>query len=414
MTDKHQTTRDPSERLPPDEAKRKYPTKPGPRDEKLFLDLDSGVRGYLPDQIDRLYFNSPKSCTRRLLKHFQNRYLWRFPVTVPQAAHSGRRESSLMYTLDEAGAAFLAERGFAVTWKPEDKVVYEQDRAHLILNNDIRISLKLALAEAGFVIKRWETDHTIRKSGPFDVVYTPPYQPEKQSGKVIPDDWITIETEAGEHHIFLEIDTGSEPLTHKQPPKGRPNAIEVKLCKYKALFHKKKVPQTNPQEYQPSPFEEQAGVQQKTNITVVFISTGSEKKVESLAKIVRKTGGGKSFLVGRYALARFEDLVLRPIYRPAWIKHPDYVTLLGQHSSFEPIKQRLAATQIPEKFWPEVQLPYMAWIRKLVEQEELPEIGLEPGIGITAEDMVPAYVAEFEDRLARKLAELEEKKRKQV
>jgi hypothetical protein len=310
-------------RLLLERAKQEYPVHLTERDIAIFSVLASGVQGLTTEQIKRLFFpGNWSTCTKRLQKLFQNRYIWRYKIDLHKLGFTEGPQETLIHTLDEAGARVLDQQleiPVEAIWQPSDKKISEQDLRHLILNNDIRISIRLAVESLGYTVENWETDQTIRRKPTeqkWVVDFVPSYGTKVESGEIVPDDYLTIVTPERRYISILEIDTGTETRQPQQQPKGKDTSIATKVRRYIALFHKK-------DRSEPSVFEKITGQEQKGR--VFFITTGGEDAVENLLNTIKGVGGKNTYWVGRYELARREDLVLtHSIWRKCGDTEPAY------------------------------------------------------------------------------------------
>lgn len=357
MIKKRKKRIDPTQRLPLAQAHQQYPIALTERDLELLAYLASGVRGLTTDQIERWPFRGNRSgCNDRLQRLFQNCYVDRWWVNLRELGFEDGAERTLMHVIDKDGvivaASHLGVPVAAINWRPSDKTIEKQDLRHLILNNDIRISIQLAVsqlqqqwlednpkASKGYAIIRWETDQTLRQKPQEQkliVDYVPPYEDEPfpETSEIVPDDLLIISTPIFDVISLIELDTGSEVRTHQARPKGKDSSVASKIRKCLALFHK-------PSKKEPSKFELAAGIENQRGVRVFFITTGGELAVQSLLNTIREAGGRNTFWVGRYALARREDLILtRPIWRKAGDTEPIYYRWIGM-SKIEEVRHRL-------------------------------------------------------------------------
>lgn len=331
----------PTVRLLLERAKQEYPVHLTERDIAIFSVLASGVQGLTTEQIKRLFFpGNWSTCTKRLQKLFQNRYIWRYKIDLHKLGFTEGPQETLIHTLDEAGARVLAQQlGVpveAINWLPSDKKISEQDLRHLILNNDFRISIRLAVKSLGYTIENWETDQTIRRKPTeqkWIVDFVPSYGTEVESGEIVPDDYLTIVTPERRYISILETDTGTESRQPQQQPKGKDTSIATKVRRCISLFQKI-------DRLEPSTFEKITGQEQK-GIRVFFVTTGGEDAVENLLNTIKGVGGKNTYWVGRYELARREDLVLtHGIWRKAGDTEPAYYPWIGR-SKLEEVRHRL-------------------------------------------------------------------------
>lgn len=331
----------PTERLPLAEAKRAYPLELTERDIEI-LEALAWFQGLTTEQLSQLFFPGHWSTgTRRLLKLFQNRFTWRERLDLPQLGLKEGPQETLLHTLDEAGAQILAQQKGVpaeVLWQPSDKKIRDPGLRHVLLNNEVRIAIRLAAAAGGYTVEHWETDQTLRRK-PADqkwlVEFVPSYEAEDglETGEIVPDDYLTLVTPERHHISLVELDTGTEVRQPQQRPTGKDTSIATKVRRYIALLHKEK-------KTEPSAFEQLTGQDQK-GIRVFFITTGTDKAVENLLAVLRQNGAKNSYWVGRYTLARQKDFVLtRPIWRKAGDSEPIYYPWIGM-SYVEKLRQRL-------------------------------------------------------------------------
>ena len=329
----------PTERLSLAEAKKVYPMQLTERDMDLLELLASGLQGLTTEQIKRLYFpGNWSTCTKRSQKLFQNRFIWRYKIDLHALGFEEGPQETLLHTLDEQGAMVLARKfqlPVETFWQPGDRTIREKGLRHLTLNNDVRIAIKLATETLGYTVE-WETDKSIRQKPEeqkWVVDFVPSYGAEVETSEIVPDDYLVIETPKSSYLCVLEIDTGSEIRQPQKRPRGKDTSLATKIRRYISFLHKEK-------RSDPSLFEKLTDQQQK-GIRVFFVTTGGEKAVESLLETIRNNGGKNTYWVGRYDLARREDLVLtRPIWRKAGDDEPAFYPWIGR-SKVEELQFRL-------------------------------------------------------------------------
>jgi hypothetical protein len=179
-------------------------------------------------QIERLFWGQPgpepnTRCQLRLQRLYQHGYLDR--DDQPQKITEGRKP--LVYFLDEAGAALLAELDDVgreqIDWHKRENDVSWLFLNHLLRVNDVRLSLTLSAHEHNWTIRPWLDDQALRRDKR-DYV---PVQIEGKDGRrrvekvaFVPDGYAVLDA-AGEEpfHYFLEIDLGT--VTGRSAREGR-------------------------------------------------------------------------------------------------------------------------------------------------------------------------------------------------
>lgn len=399
---KHRKRVSPTERLSLAEAKRVYPLELTERDIEIFKAL-AWFQALTTEQISQLFFpGNWSTCTKRLLKLFQNRFIWRERLDLTQLGFKEGSET-LLHTLDEEGARVLTQqRGVPVDtlWQPRDRKIREQDLRHLILQNDIRLSIKVAGKALGYTVEYWETDQTLRRKTAEQkwlVEFVPSYEAEDglEGGEIVPDDWLTLVTPGRRYISILEFDTGTELRQPQQRPKGKDTSIATKARRYIAFFHKK-------DRSEPSLFEKITGQEQK-GIRVFFITTGTDKAVDNLLTTLREAGAKNSYWVGRYALARREDFILtRPIWRKAGDTEPIHYPWIGM-SYLEKLRHRLQQHGVGAG---EIEVRVTAIINLAKSQlldgwsERKLDMSLEQAVALRSDELAEAILKRFEERVA--------------
>lgn len=171
-------------------------------------------------QIERLLFHPVQTeehrrtrCGERLKRLYHHGLLQRReqPVTLDQ----GRKP--FLYLLDRAGRDFLAQKNGIepgqIDWKPSDNRTATGFLSHLLATNDVRISISLACRGAGYRLKRWIDDKTLRSSAMQDKVIIPARSGPVCEVAVVPDGYFQITIPEGAdrsvYHSLLEIDMGT-------------------------------------------------------------------------------------------------------------------------------------------------------------------------------------------------------------
>lgn len=399
----------PTERLPLAQAKDAYPVQLTERDIEIFKVLASGVQGLTTQQISRLFFPGDRSkCTRRLQKLFQNRFISREKINLHQLGFKEGPEETLLHILDEEGARVVAQQlGVPVEtiWQPSDKKIREQNLRHLILNNDIRISIKLAVEALGYTVESWETDQTLRRKPTkqrWMVDFVPSYgaEGESETGEIVPDDLLTICTPTLNVISLIELDTGSEVRTPQARPKGKDSSVASKTGKYLALFDK-------PSKKEPSKFELATGIENQRGVRVFFITTGGELAVQSLLNTIKEAGGRNTFWVGRYELARNPNLILtRPLWRKAGDNEPAYYPWIGM-SKLEEVRYRLrhygvASSDIEAHM---IRITDLAESQLIGWSKRKQDMSLEQAVALRSDELAEAILKRFEERLGKEVGE---------
>jgi hypothetical protein len=328
--------------LPLEQAKREYPIELQTRDLNVFKFCLLLVLATIA-QIERMFFPGNRNgCNARLLKLSANKYLRRWKINLHNLGITDGPKETFLYGLDTAGAETLAHYLGApveeIGWQGRGKQLGEHDLLHLILNNDVRVAIKLAAEQRGYTVTDWETDFIRRRladEDKFVVTYLPPYEDASvlETSEIIPDDSFTVVTPERRYPSFVELDTGSEPRQLQKRPQGKDTSIATKVRRYIELLHK-------PSRKEPSLYEKITGRDQK-GIRVFFISTGTDKAVENLLSTIRNNNGRNTYWVARYELAKREDLILtRPIWRKAGDDEPIYYPWIGM-SKLEQVRHRL-------------------------------------------------------------------------
>jgi len=343
---------EPTQRLPKAQARQQYPIVLTEDEFELLTFLAiGGVRALTSQQICRLFYSGNRSkCNTRLLAMFQNSLVDRWFISLRKLGFKEGAERTLINVIDKAGveavASYLRVPVTSINWRPSDRTIEERDLRHLIPNNDIRGSIRLAVdqlqqqwleenppASKGYAITRWETDHLIRQKPDEEkliVDYVPTYgkKGDLESAEIVPDDLFIISTPTFDFINLLELDTGSEVRTPQVWPVGKSSDISSKVRRYVSCFYK--APKKEGVGKEPSIFEEATGIKNQRGVRLMFIVLGSERKAEALVTAIRDAGGRNMYWVGRHELACREDLVLtHKIWRRASDEKPIYSSWIG-------------------------------------------------------------------------------------
>jgi len=189
------------------------------RDKKIILCVYE-QRFLRLDQLQRLFFKSIRATQRRLKTLYELRFLSRTRL----AKTFGEGTSQYVYSLDEAGAYFIAsqrkiERG-DLRWKKKRNLVELMFLEHTLAVNEIYVRLKEAEKDQECKLLEWVSEREFQ--GYF----------WKDIGKIRPDAYFKLEVcdptlgEPITYDYFVEVDLGTMRL----------KSFAAKIQKYVELF----------------------------------------------------------------------------------------------------------------------------------------------------------------------------------
>lgn len=171
------------------------------RDRDLWLLEALGKMRFLTTtQLAKLFFAGSRWAANKRLRKLLDRGL------VHAWVRSLAQEN--VYSLDRAGLGFLTEQSEDVSWSVPRGLDGNLD--HLLLINDVRISLALGLAAEGGEIRAWRSDWELRAP---------------VRAKVVPDALFAIRWEDEERAFALEVDNATR----------SPRRFLAKILRYRSL-----------------------------------------------------------------------------------------------------------------------------------------------------------------------------------
>lgn len=239
-------------------------------------------------QIQALFFGSPKPAYGRLKKLHDNGYLERHYIAEVATAPAS---STILYSITKLGAEVLAA---TYEYTSEDfhfaskNLLNPAKLPHLLAVNDLRVALTRASHAEGFRLTEWLDEFSFRAN--------PDYVNIKESGSkqrrkpVYPDGYVILKTPLGEARCFIEVDRGTEGLTQFR------SQIEIY------------------QEYMLSGrYQERF---QTRSLRVLIVTTSSQRRLDSLKKAVAQAGGGERY----WFLLLKQPLPGQILTKPLWQK----------------------------------------------------------------------------------------------
>jgi len=282
-----------------------------PRDVQIFKDIyDCG--GLTAFQISALHYpldapaekrvfpiEQPHSnCQRRLLQLYEHGYLER--REQPQYPSRGRKEN--IHRLSRKGVRLLAQwLGCPVSdlpYRAQDKNLGVEFLEHLVLTNDVRVSLMLAAPKHHAHIVTWYTDAYLKRN-PLKVTPATSDGEEKQAN-LVPDGYFHLHTDAPEphdYHRFLEIDRGTETgISSKDIYRSWERKVKLYL-KY----------------YESGEYTRRFGTR---GMCILTVTTG-EKRLKNLKNVTESAGGVSRFWFTTFDRISSETVLTEPIWRMA-------------------------------------------------------------------------------------------------
>lgn len=177
------------------------------RDEEI-IGVAYAYRFVTSSQINTRVFlkgEPPKEtrCNKRLRLLYHHGFLDRI---LPKVAR-GEGAKPIIYCLDERGAQLLAEElEGEVDWRPKDREVGKMFLDHTLKINDVRIAVTLAAEKAGFQLRKWTDEKTLKSQEMKDYVTISTPGGRKRKVAVIPDGYFILNIGEKKAHFFIEVD----------------------------------------------------------------------------------------------------------------------------------------------------------------------------------------------------------------
>jgi hypothetical protein len=179
-------------------------------------------RALTTPQIETLLFPSTpgqpysrkKRCQTRLKLLFHYGYLHR----DEQPTRPSERKQPLVYTLDKAGIEYLAgelklePKQVARRSNPQLTTTSFPFLQHILMTNHLHILMLLAARQAGFAIKDWRDEQTLRET--IDRVKITGPQGGVLKVAVVPDAYALVSRGRRDFHLLIEVDLKSVVLEY--------------------------------------------------------------------------------------------------------------------------------------------------------------------------------------------------------
>ncbi|MHB1356213.1 MAG: replication-relaxation family protein [Anaerolineae bacterium] len=160
------------------------------------------------EQIEKLFFPSRNTANERLQRLYQHGFLDRrwSPVEF------GQGTSQAIYLLAEKGADLVAQqlgidRG-AVAWQASHNEVGSLFLEHTLMVNDVRIAVTQAASQAGYTVRTWLTEETLKATK--DIVQVVTSGGAQRKIAVIADAYFVLNFGNKRAPFFLEVDRATE------------------------------------------------------------------------------------------------------------------------------------------------------------------------------------------------------------
>lgn len=251
-----------------------------------LLRMVNDCRALRTDQIEALFFGSRSTAQFRLAKLFQHEYLNRHFLSVVSDAPA---RSPAIYTLGKRGARVLVS---VYGYQPNELRLMRGGAPaahlldHLLAVNGVRVAVTLAARAPGLQLDEWQ-DETVFRARP-DYVLLADKAGRQRQKPVFPDGYFVLTTPLGKSRFFLELDRGTEPLG-KVSPQIAVYEQYVTSGQYQARF--------------------------KARSLRILIVTTSERRLESLKRVVAKVGGDGKYWFTTLDKVKAETVLTEPIWQ---------------------------------------------------------------------------------------------------
>lgn len=255
-------------------------------------------------QIARLFFNPEQKvageeristrCRYRLQMFFHYELVER----VEQPSRLSEGSKGFMYYLSSKGYELLVAQHLVepFDWSPQAHRVSPYFQEHLLLSNDFRIGVTLAVNRLGFKLTRWLDDKCLRSPQMKDPIVITGPKGGKITAAVIPDGLFTIETYQRSFNFALELDRAT--VTAESSLALRRDWV-------------KKI-RTYVEYYDSGKFQQKYG----HGLRVLTVTTGV-KRLEHLKTVTEKSGGRNRFWFTTIYRVTKEDILTAKIWNVA-------------------------------------------------------------------------------------------------
>jgi len=243
------------------------------------------------------HFTKTTRCQYRLKLLYHHGYLARHEQ--PQKIGEGKKP--LIYTLDELGAKFIAERQeVALTkldWSPNDTIVSSAFLEHWLSTNDLRLAITLAAKNHDWQIITWRDEKSLKSPQMKDYVALVGPQGGEDRAAVVPDGYFRLDTRDDVYNFFLEIDrgtvTGEASVWDRRDWGRKVRAYREyhRSGKYEVRYH-------------------------TADLRILTITIG-ERRLANLKSITESAGGGGRFWFTTFAKITAQSVLIEPIWQVA-------------------------------------------------------------------------------------------------
>lgn len=238
-------------------------------------------------QIQALFFGSPKPAYGRLKLLNDNGYLERHYISQVAAAPAA---STIIYTISKLGAEVLAA---TYDYTSEDfnfatkHLLNVEKLPHLLAVNDVRIAITRGAKQAGLRLVEWIDEFAFRAQ--------PDYVNLRESGgrqrrkPVYPDGYFVLKVPKGEVRCFVEVDRGTEGLAQF---KSQMEIYQEYMLsgRYTQRFKSK-------------------------SLRILIVSTSSQRRLDSLKKVVDQLGGTSRYWFLVYKLPFGGNILIDEVWQ---------------------------------------------------------------------------------------------------
>jgi hypothetical protein len=264
-----------------------------------LIRMVNDCRALRTDQIERLFFTSPKTAQYRLIRLFHHEYLDRHFFTT-----TARPEASnqIIYTVGKRGLQVLTD-------------VYNYDRSdfrrpkkamlswhlleHQLALNDVRIAIMQAVSQHAFSLETWIDEKHFRARP--DYVTLKKKRGGEKAYPVFPDGYFCVTVPQGKARFFVEVDRGGESLS-KFAPQIRVYDAYVASGQYQERFGAKSLR--------------------------VLIVTSTKRRMRTLMRVTEKVGGDRKYCFTTFDQITPEQVLTGHIWQRLGTRDPE--ALFGQ------------------------------------------------------------------------------------